>query len=91
MSYCILSAIPNLYYFYYLSYDCVIVTMICLQFCVYDLVQKRMTKRNFPKSHAFLNVSRFKARYKKTTRFTQFTVQVDMRLCKKRKLKNTQY
>ena len=56
MSYCILSVIPNLYYFYYLSYDCVIVTMICLQFCVYDLVQKRMTKRNFPKRHAILNI-----------------------------------
>ena len=41
---------------------------------VTDLVQKRMTKWNFPKIHIFVkNVSSFKTRYKKTPRFTQLS------------------
>ena len=71
-----------------------------LCYCYYDLFailyiwscsKKNDEKKFSKKSRFFKYVSRFKARYKKTTRFTQFTVQVDMRPCKKRKLKNTQY
>ena len=43
------------------------------------------------KSHFLKNVFKFKARYKKTMRFTQCIVQVGMRLCKKTILKNMQY
>ena len=42
-------------------------------------------------SHFLKNTSRFKARYKKTMRVIQCIVQVGMRFCKKKRLKNVQY
>ena len=49
---------------------------------------KKNDKMNFSKkSHFLKNVSRFKARYKKTIRFTQCIIQVGMRFCKKKKEK----
>ena len=49
---------------------------------------KQNDKMNFSKkSHFLKNVSKFKARYKKTVRCTHCIVQVGIRLCKKRKWK----
>ena len=44
----------------------------------------------FQNATFFENVSRFKARHRKSMRFTKCIVQVGMRLCKKKK-KNVQY
>ena len=53
---------------------------------------KKNDKMNFSKkSHFLKNVSKFKARYKKTMRFTSCIVQVGVRLCKKKKIKDLQY
>ena len=53
---------------------------------------KKNDKINFSKkSHFLKNVSKFKARYKKTMRFTPCIVQVGVRLCKKKKIKDLQY
>ena len=49
---------------------------------------KKNDKMNFSKkSHFLKNVSKFKARYKKTMRFMQCIAQVGVRLCKKKILK----
>ena len=48
---------------------------------------KKNCKMNFSKNSHFLkSVSRFKARYKRTMRFTQIIVQVGMTLSKKKSL-----
>ena len=47
---------------------------------------------NFSKMSQFLkSMSGFKTKYKKIMRFTQCIVQVGVRLCKKKVLKNVQY
>ena len=56
------------------------------------ILSKKNHKMKVPKKSNFLKyVSRLKTTYKKTIRFTQCIVQVDMRLCKKKGLEKVQY
>ena len=52
---------------------------------VIDIIKKEFQAEFFQKFTFLTNVSRFKARYKRTVRFTQFIVQVGMTLCEKKK------